>query len=93
MSLEIDVYATVLRFAHAVFCRNQGLGFAFGGDGDFLHQFADHLTLLEVNDRAFRVEPLTSHKTGNLRGAAGARQPAQRRSDEPALGERNHVGA
>jgi len=32
------------------------------GDGDFLHQLADDLALLVVNDRAFRVQPLASHK-------------------------------
>jgi hypothetical protein len=33
-----------------------------GGHGDFFHQFADGLTLLEINDCAFRVQPLTTHR-------------------------------
>ena len=39
-----------------------GIGTAeLGCDGDFFDQFAHDLTLFEVYDRAFRVEPLTSH--------------------------------
>ncbi len=38
----------------------------FRGDGDFLDQFADRLALFLVNDRAFRVQPLASHKAGRL---------------------------
>lgn len=34
-----------------------------GGDGHFFNEFADNLTLLEVDDCALSVEPLTSHRT------------------------------
>ena len=35
----------------------------FGCDRDFFNEFSDDLTFFEVHDRAFRVEPLTSHMT------------------------------
>ena len=41
----------------------------FGGDGHFLHKFADRLTFFKVNDRAFCVEPLTSHGAESGNGA------------------------
>jgi len=34
----------------------------FGCDRDFFDEFSDDLTFFEVYDRAFRVEPLTSHR-------------------------------
>ena len=36
------------------------------GDGDFFDEFADDLTLFQVNDRALCMEPLTSHKAPSL---------------------------
>ena len=45
-------------------------------DRDFLHQLLHDLALLQVNDRAFGVEPLTSHE-GKVDAPA---RPPQRRS-------------
>jgi len=43
-----------------------------GGDGDFLGQFAGDLGFAFVNNRAFCVEPLTSHKVNSVANGAAA---------------------
>ena len=49
-----------------------------GGDGHFFDELADHLTLFEVHDGAFRVEPLTSHaREIGKRPRAGKRRVGQ----------------
>ena len=53
-----------------------------GRDGDFLDDLADGLTFFQVNDRAFCVEPLTSHKKANWRSGVAA---AMRKSVQPSL--------
>ena len=46
----------------------------FRRDGDFFDDFADRLTLFQVNDRALSVEPLTSH--GERRAGGVTPHPA-----------------
>ncbi len=63
-----------------------------GGDRDLLHHLPHHLPLLQVDDRAFRVEPLASHETATASSRCPARAMANRPENDPSCPEPPQIG-